>query len=301
MTDTVLGQDVLDIDKPDTDDLTLWSVTTIIKALANPAIEWWSIEQTANAAIDSEATWKAMLADQGRDETVKWLCTAKNRLPKTRLSDAALGTAVHKVCETYALTAVRPDTEFIEAQVEHAGGPQTDITAETQLINGMVDLFDGWLQRFQPVYQATEVCVYSPQWGYAGQADGFLTIDHTPLIVDYKSTRKPRLKNGKPKTPYTEVALQLSAYRNADFAAVWRPRRYENQYRRYYCLSPAEREMAVPVPEVDGGLCILITPEACEAYPVQCGPDIHQEFLYVQEAFRWVTEISGGVIGAPLQ
>ena len=165
----------------------------------------------------------------------------------------------------------------------------------------MLDLFDRWLQRFTPTYQATEVCVYSPQWGYAGQSDGFLTIQDVRFIVDYKSTRKPRLKNGKPKTPYTEVALQLAAYRNADFAAVWRPRRFEKQFRRYYALSADERALAVPVPEVDAGLCILITPEACEAYPVQCDKNIHDEFLYVLEAFRWQQEISKNVIGDPLQ
>jgi hypothetical protein len=300
-TTNELGQPPIDVDKPGTDDTQLWSVTTILKALANPALEWWAIEQCATAAIDNENTWKAMLADVGRDDTITWLCTAKNRRPKTLLSDANLGTAVHTVCETYALTGTRPDREFIETQIEHTGGPQTDIIHEADILTGMLELFDGWLQRFQPSYQATEVTVYSDQYGYAGTLDALLTIDGVRFITDYKSTRKPRLKSGKPKTPYTEVALQLAAYRNADFAAIWRARRFEKQFRRYYALNDQERALAVPLPDVDTGLCILITPEACEAYPIQCGPNIHTEFLYVLEAFRWINEVSGNVIGDPLQ
>jgi hypothetical protein len=298
---TALGQEPLEAVQPDDGDELFWSVTTIINALDRPQITWWTCEQTATSAIDNEATWKAMLNDVGRDDTITWLCNAKNRRPKNLLSDTTLGTAIHKVCETYALTGIRPDRDFIAAQVEHAGGPQTDIAHETDVLAGMLELFERWLQRFTPEYEATEVCVYSPLWGYAGQSDAFMKIDGVRFITDYKSTRKPRLKNGKPKTPYTEVALQLAAYRHADFAAVWRPRRFEKQFRRYYLLSADERARAVPVPEVDAGLCILITPEACEAYPVQCGPEIHNEFLYVQEAFRWQQEISKNVIGDPLQ
>jgi hypothetical protein len=84
-------------------------------------------------------------------------------------------------------------------------------------------------------------------------------------------------------------------------AAVWRPRRMEQYRRRYYLLGQAEREMAVPVPEVDTGLVIHITPDHCDAYPVECGPDIFEAFLFVQEAARWSFQTSKTVIGRPLE
>lgn len=59
--------------------------------------------------------------------------------------------------------------------------------------------------------------------------------------------------------------------------------------------------MAVPVPEVDTGLVIHITPDHCDAYPVECGPDIFEAFLFVQEAARWQFQTSKTVIGRPLE
>lgn len=297
-----LGQEALDVPDKHDDDLVLWSVTTIIGVLDKPALLYWAAEQTANAAIDSQATWQAMLNDEGRDTAVKWLRDARFRRPKTKLSDTALGSVVHKVAETYALTGTKPTKEFVEQLIVDAGGPQVDIEGETRIVGVMLNQFDSWLHRAQPSYQATEVCVYNPTYGYAGQADAFLTIDGVRFIGDYKSTRNPRDGQGKPKTPYPEqVGLQLAAYRNADYAAVWRPRRMEKFRRRYYLLAETERELAVPVPEVDTGLVIQITPEACEAYPIQCDEPVHEAFLFALENFRWVQETSKTVMGKPLE
>lgn len=302
MTTTELGLEAVDVDKADDDDLTLWSVTTIIGALDKPALLFWSAEQTANAAIDSLATWQAMLEESGREEAVKWLRDARFRQPKTRLSDANLGTVVHKVCETYALTGSKPTRDFVEDLVAGQGGPQIDLDGEVHTVGLMLNQFDGWLQRFTPSYQATEVAVYSPTFGYAGQLDAMLTIDGVRFLTDYKSSRKPRDGRGNLKTPYPEsVGLQLAAYRNAEYAAVWRPRRIEKFRRRYYLLGSAERELAVPVPEVDTGLVIQITPEHCEAHPIQCDAPVHEAFLFVLEAFRWVEQTSKTVMGEPLR
>jgi hypothetical protein len=297
-----LGQDPVEVDRADEHDLTLWSVTTIIGCLDKPALLYWAAEMTADAAIDNLATWQAMLADRGRDEAVKWLRDARFRRPKTKLSSAGLGTAVHAVCEEYALSGVRPDPDRIAEAVRAEGDTSTDIKSEARLIAQMLDQFDGWLQRFTPSYQATEVCVYHPTYGYAGQSDGFLTIDGFRAIIDYKSSREALDSRGKPKTPYPEqVGLQLAAYRHAQYAAVWRPRRMEKFRRRYYLLGEAERAIAQPVPEVDGGLCIQITPESCEAYPVRCDEEVHRAFLYTLEAFRWVQQTSKTAMGHPLE
>lgn len=297
----VLGQDALEVDKPALDDLQLWSVTTIIDVMHKEGIVYWAAEQAADCAIDNLATWQAMLEDRGRDETVKWIRDARNRLPKTRLSDAKLGTVVHKLCETYALTGTKPDRDFAADLITREGSPTVDVEAELTLAGVMLNQFDTWLQRFTPSYQATEVCVYSPTYGYAGQADAFLTIDGVRFLGDYKTTRKPRDGQGRPKTPYADQnALQLAAYRNAEFAAVWRPRRFNKFKRRYYLLSEDEQALAVPVPEVDTGLVILITPESCEAYPMRCDEQVHQAFLFCQETFRWVNETAKRVMGDPL-
>jgi hypothetical protein len=120
-------------------------------------------------------------------------------------------------------------------------------------------------------------------------------------IADYKSTRKHLDNQGRPTTPYPEqVALQLAAYRWAKHAAIWRPRRLERFRRRYYLLGPSEQAMAVPVPEVDTGLVIHISPEACEAYPIVCDEDVFEAYLAAQDAARWLFQTSRTVMSDPL-
>ena len=300
-TETGLGLAPVDAGKPGDDDLQLWSVTTIIGALDKPALLYWAAQQTAEAAIDNLATWQGMLEDRGREEAVKWLRDARFRRPRALLGATELGTITHTVCETYALTGTKPGRDFITDLVSRDASPQTDIAAETATVAAILDQFDGWLHQFQPTYQATEVCVYNPDYGYAGQCDAFLTIDGVRFIADYKTSRETFDSRGNLRMPYPEqVALQLAAYRHAGFAAVWRPRRTEQFKRRYYLLSPAERELAVPVPEVDTGLVIKLSPGHCAAYPIRCDTPVFTSFLYVLEAFRWLQETSQTVMGEAL-
>lgn len=275
-----LGQDPIDGAKPTPDDLQLWSVTTILGALDKPALVYWAATETAKAAVARANTLKARIAEDGPDAVIKSLENARFSRPDGQRSAAELGTAVHAACESYALTGIRPD---VDGEVRP-----------------FLDRFDGWLDEFQPSYQATEVMVFNGQYGYAGTCDGFLTVDGVRLIIDYKTSRKSANARGEATGPYPEVALQLAAYRYAEGAAVWRPRRMERFRRRYYLLSPAERAAAAAVPEVDGGAVIHITPEHCDMYPVRCDEDVFRTFLYVEEAARWAFQTSKDVIGRPM-
>jgi hypothetical protein len=291
VTDTLrLGQPAIENAEQGADDAALWSVTTIIGVLDKPALLYWAGEQSALAAVHNQATWRGMLADDDPDcqhidsarcPAVKWLRDARMRRPKGMRSATELGEAIHGACETYALTGERPDVD--------------------DEVRPYLDRFDGWLQRFGPSYQAVEVAVYHPELGYAGTADGFLTIAGVRYIFDIKTTRKAVDSRGQASTPYPEqVGLQLAAYRWAKHAAVWRPRRLEKFRRRYYLLSATERALAVPVPEVDTGLVIHITPEACEAFPIVCDEAVFEAYLAAQDCARWAFQDSRHVMGDPL-
>jgi hypothetical protein len=285
-----LGQAAIEDATPEQGDLELWSVTTIIGALDKPALMYWASEQAALAAVHSTKTWQAMLADDEAEcthtdaatcQAVKWLRDARLRKPKGIRSATELGELVHKACEEYALTGTRPVVD-----------PE---------VRPFLDRFDEWLDRFSPAYQATEVAVYHPELGYAGTADAFLTIEGVRYIADYKSSRKSVDARGNPTTPYPEqVGLQLAAYRWAKHAAVWRPRRMEKFRRRYYLLGPEERAMAQPVPDVDTGLAIHITPDSCEAFPIRCDEAVFDAYLAAQDAARWLFQTSKRVMGDPL-
>jgi hypothetical protein len=275
--------------KPAADDIRHWSVTTIIGVLDKPALVPWAAKETATAAVTQQRAWQG-IAEQDPDEAIKWLSAARFRTGKGLRSATDLGRAVHAGCEDYALTGTRPALGDTLSNGE---------TVDAEMVP-YLDRFDEWLQQFTPAYQAVEVTVFNPAMGYAGTTDGFLTIDGVRTIVDYKTSRKSIDYQGNPTKPWPEVGLQLAAYRFAELAAVWRPRRYEQFRRRYYLLSEAERAQAVPVPTVDGGLCIHITPDHCVAYPVRCDEQIFERFLFVLEAAAFPLEQAATIIGQPL-
>lgn len=271
----------LDVKAPAPDDQRLWSVTTIINALDRPALMYWAAEQAAECAVSVRGSLDARVREEGEPAVVKWLRDARFRRPKDKRSATELGTAVHDACELYALNGERPvvDAEVLPYVIQ----------------------FEKWCQQFQPTYEAAEMTVFSPTYGYAGTLDAIATVGGSKVIIDYKSSRKSWDDQGNATSPYPETALQLAAYRYAELAAVWRPRRTEIFRRRYYLLDPTEKTQAVPVPVVDGGIVLHITPEHASAYPVRCGPDMHEAFLFVLEAARFAFETSKHVYGPVLQ
>lgn len=282
------GPEPLDVKDAAAEDLRLWSVTTIIGVLDKPALLFWAAEQTAKEAIRIAGSLPARVAEDGTENTVKWLRDARFRRPKDEISDAEFGTGVHALLEEYTLTGHKPT-------------PTVDVfKKDVALAQACLDQFDRWAHEHQPEYLATEVTVYNATYGYAGTCDCFLSIGGVPLIGDYKSSKKSRDARGNPTGLYSDVALQLAAYRYAELAAVWRARRFEKFRRRYYLLSQDERDVGVPVPEVVGGVGIKVTPEHCTAYPVRCDDEIFDAFLYMLEAARWSFDLSQRVIGEPL-
>jgi hypothetical protein len=266
------------VDRPADTDQRLWSVTTIIGASSSKdALINWAAKETARAAVSSLKSVQAIIADDGPDAAVEWLKGARYRARQGQRTATELGTAVHAACERYALTGQRPQVD--------------------DEIRPFLDRFEDWCQQFQPAYEAAEMTVYSPTYGYAGTMDAIVKVDGLAAVTDYKTSRDDLDDKGKPKGPWPDVALQLAAYRYADFAGPWPTRRYEYFRRRYYLLGPDEQADAVPIPEVDGGLCLYITPQRCEAYPVRCDEPIFEAFLYAVERARWSLETQRTVLG----
>lgn len=286
-----LGLPEVEQKKPEPGDQVLWSVTTVIGVLEKPALLYWAAEQTAKKALKLRTSLDARIEQEGELAVVKQLRDArfdKRDLKRDGLTDAAFGTHVHGLCESYALSGVKP---AIDVQVFGIDAP---------LAQACLDRFDEWLHEFQPEYVATEVMVATPTYGIAGTCDTFLNIGGVRFVGDYKSSKKSVDAQGKQTGLYPEIALQLAAYRHAELAAVWRPRRYEQFRRRYYLIGAAELAQAVAVPEVDYGLGIKITPEHCTAYPIKCDAEIYGYFLNCLEVARYQFEASKQVIGSPL-
>lgn len=272
-----------ELSTPQPDDQRLWSVTTLIGALDKPALVPWAALRTAEAAVDDIAIWMSRLENEGRASAIDYLKNSRFRGAKGQRSATELGTAVHKACEHAALYGRFRDED----------------TADRELAP-FLRQFRSFLRDFRPSYDAAEVTIFNDQYNYAGTADGFLTIDGVRYIFDIKTSREPLDARGNRKGPYPEVALQLAAYRYGTCAAVWRARAHEVYKRRYYLLSETERAMAVPVPEVDHGLVIYLTPDFYSVHPIRCDEAIFDAFLAVVDAARFSFETSKDVIGQPL-
>jgi hypothetical protein len=292
--------EVIDVAEAGEDDTHFFSVTTILKALSSPALEYWGKKQVAMEAIDKQGTWQSMLEDSGRVETIKWLCGAQWRRPKLELGADQLGTVVHKLCEIFSLTGEKPDRAFCADLIRAHAAPTVDLESEIHTVGLMLNQFDKWCDRFQPEYTAAEQPVYSYRFGYAGSLDCILTIGGVRCLCDYKTRREPLTAKGEAQTPYGETALQLAAYRHAELQGVVRPRRVEKFKRRYYLLGEKERELAQPMEPVDGAACLIITPQSCECFPMRADQEVFEFFLHTYEAWRWLEDVSKRVVGDAL-
>ncbi|GAB1641783.1 hypothetical protein [Krasilnikovia sp. MM14-A1259] len=224
-------------------------VTSIIGMLPKSFLRPWASKVVAEYALANlgEIVNIALRSDaQGAIDLLK-------RAPDRETQKAAdIGTEVHDYFETLAkgdsVGRLHPE---LRPYVEH---------------------FDAFLQEFTPDFIFMEETVWSEQYDYAGSFDAFATIGGEAVWLDWKTTRSGI---------HPEVALQLAAYRNAD-----------------YIIRPDGSR--VPLPAGDGGAVLHVRPEGWSFVPVQTGPEVFDFFLHLRHVFRWEKEIKETVIGDPL-
>lgn len=252
----------------------LWSVTTLVRmALGEgPGLVNWKIGQVAEAAIQKRGLIAKMIEEDGPEETARWLGSfARRRTAKAQIR----GTDIHAAVEAIAL------------------GHQPVITPE---IEPYVAQYRRWLEVWQPTFLLAEAPVYNLTHRYAGTCDGVMELEGHRLLFDYKTTEHPP-GGEKKRPPWPEVALQLVAYAHAEEVGVLAEQRYEGG-KRYYVYDPTARHE--PMPEVEGALCIVISPYDCLAVPVAITEEVWEAWLSVQDVARWQQQTSRGIFKAPL-
>lgn len=264
------------------DAIECWSVTSILHALYSFGLEWWKLSQVALLAHDRAEA----LPSWTEDEAVSILTKQANwRTRGYELSDAECGSEVHRALERYVLDGTVPDVHP-EAQP-------------------FVHQWERWMDTIQPAYEAVEATVFDDKFLYAGTLDAIVRLpDGRKCLTDYKTTRNDRTKSGHVRNPYPEWALQLAAYRRAPWLCAFRPYVLDGEKgtpRRYY-ISPADRERAVAMPDVDVCAVLQLTPTAWRMYPVRVEQDAINAFLSVRAAQHFV-EVTArrSVFGAYLE
>lgn len=244
-----------------------WSVTTIIKGgLPSPALTAWGMREVATFAVANHRQLSAMLsgvrlrregngllmvadpdAVQG---AIDWLKGAPYR---ERDRKADIGTALHAIAEAHVKGAPIP--------------PPSDEVAP------YVASFERFLAEVHPEFELAEATVYNRTAKYAGTLDAIALIPgRGRALIDYKTTASGI---------YPEAALQLAAYRHAEFVGL-----------------PDGTE--APLPGVDGCAVAWIRPDGYDLIPVTADEQVFRFFRHIVEVFRWQEEVAQTVIGQPL-
>ena len=135
-----------------------------------------------------------------------------------------------------------------------------------------LDMIDVFMREYNPRIILSERTMYSLKWGYAGTADIVMEIAGKRYFAD--------LKTGKSIWP--EVALQLAAYRGADFFV--------------------DNGREVPVDELGAdsryGLVLHVRPDKYELRTVDIGNDVYNTFLSILDVYNWEVEGEGVIRGS---
>ena len=248
-----------------------WSVTTLIKTgLPSPALMGWGMRSVAEYAVANHRTLSAMLEAVRVRKTAGGLAIVtdpdavaaaldwlKGSPYRERDRKADIGTAVHAA---------------IEAQILGAPAP-----APSEDTAGHLAQFARFVEVFNPTFELAEATVYNRTAKYAGTLDLIATIPgRGRALIDTKTSASG---------VYPEAALQLSAYRYAEFIGL-----------------PDGTE--APVPEVDGCAVLWLPggedPDGYALIPVVADEVVFRAFRHIVEVARWQEDTSKGVVGQPL-
>lgn len=226
-------------------------VTSVLGMLPKGFLKWWAAKEVATTAVAMAKSGElTLMAARDEDGAIDYLKRSPDRNTK-RAAD--IGTAAHGVFEALSLGhPLGPITEDLEPFARH---------------------FADYLETVQPEYLRCEDTVWSDQHGYAGSFDALAVIQGERCWVDNKTTRSG---------VHAEVALQLSAYRKADY------------------LLDGETGEQILQPEADRGVVVHVRPEGWALYEVPIGDDVFEFFLHLRQTFEWDRAFSKGIPGRPV-
>lgn len=233
----------------DGDNRRIPGVTTILGALPKPALINWAGNATAEAAINRWDELTQMPPAQRLDTLKKARYdvtnTAKNK-----------GTLVHGYAERLV-------------QGEEVTGIPDELRPYTE---NYIRFIDTW--QLDPIL--VEVVLVNYTHGYAGTLDLVAEIT-TP--AGERETWLLDIKTGE-KGIWPETALQLSAYRNAEF----------------YVDNDGNEQ---PMPPVEGTAAIHVTADDAVLIPTVSGPEQYNQFRFAKKIYEFEQE-SDGLILPPL-
>lgn len=209
------------------------TVTTILGVISKPALVYWAGKVVAEEAVRRVQAGEPLDARELAGEP-----------SRQRDKRGDIGSIVHSVLETLA-----------------AGGVVglAQIPAEARSV---AESIVAWFEDVKPkilVSEATVVREGAPR--YAGTLDMVAEFDGKRMLLDVKTS----------KGVYREVALQLAAYRYADYIA----------------LASGETQ---EIPEVDECGVLHVTSMGAKLVPMEVGEREREAFLSAARLWEWVND-----------
>ena len=240
------------------------SVTTALDAVPKPFLPRWSAKLVAETAVYKRELFNS-IADDDEQEAINWL---KGAPWSSRDRAANSGTAIHRVVELDAEGRSDEADELLATL--HPSARQKATNARHFFSQPGIEV------------EMVEFVVYNDSLGYAGTGDFIVKLPFA--LPDLEGGLNPTVildvKTGN--GVYPEVALQLAAYRYSEWVVD---------------LANAER---LETPPVDGGVVLWPKENGWELIPVQCGPDVFEQFKAVLALSQHVP-LDPGLVGTPMQ
>ena len=218
-------------------------VTWILSnGVPKPALIDWASRTTAEYAVDHWDELAAMVTADGKPAISQRLRALERARWETSRSAMARGTDVHRLA------------------MRLAAGEEVDVP---EPIAGYVDAYLRFVQDWQPREVLVEVPVFSRAARYAGTLDLIADLaDDARWLLDWKTGDKGI---------FPESALQLAAYRNAEFY-----------------LDADGREQ--PLPAVDFCGCVWLRHDGYDLHPVTADNRTFRVFRYAQQVARFAQD-----------
>lgn len=255
-------------------DETYWSVTTIIgNGLPKPALLPWGIKSVAVAAVSEVDRLQAMVRASGDDPCP---CSGRCHDEKARCApscEALVSVVGWLKGSPYRQRDKAADLgSLVHARIESLILGQPEPSAPP-VARGFLEAFDAFVRDWHPTFEAAEFTVYNRGEHYAGTGDWLARIPGHGLVLGDQKTGK---------SIYSDVCLQLAAYRYAEFIGL-----------------PDGTE--APMPAADECMALHLRGDGTYALvPVDAGPEAFLSFKYVREVFRFTEDLAKRALGEPL-
>jgi hypothetical protein len=267
--------------------------------LASPALTNWAIDTTA---VRTVSTLDAIvrLADTDVGAAIRHIKEIRWSRPHGELSASERGTFLHTVFENWLHGVAAPPVP------PHLVGQ----------LQSSIDRLYEWFVENKPEMISSEAVIMNERVVAAGRYDAVVLFRAGPLagqvvLLDLKTKSESTTARGYPVKPYGDsVCLQMAGYRWAQRYADFEPRTQEGNTHKYggrvYLLSPAEKESLKSTEELWGRSCedletavVLLTPDWCQTFVVDTGPDVLEYLKAVRAAWQWKFIDSADRVAAP--